>query len=134
MSEQVLFQAGSIQITTRIARFGDISYQITNVGSVAVYLQRKLNPIAVLLFFTAIASGYIGLSVYPTGSQQSGIALAIAATFLILAAALQMLWPKREFTFILKTSSNDVQKLVSLDGEHLDSIKGALEAAFDAYS
>jgi hypothetical protein len=26
---------------------------------------------------------------------------------------LQMLWPKREFTFVLKTSSNDVHKIVS---------------------
>jgi hypothetical protein len=34
-------------------------------------------------------------------------------------------------TFILKTSSNDVHKIVSPDGEHLEAMQRALEEAFD---
>jgi hypothetical protein len=43
-----------------------------------------------------------------------------------------MLWPKREFTFVLKTSSNDVHKIVSENGEHLDALESAIETAFIA--
>jgi len=41
-----------------------------------------------------------------------------------------MLWPKREFTFVLKTSSNDVHKIVSQNGEHPDALPTAIELAF----
>ena len=46
-----------------------------------------------------------------------------AATLIIDGIILQVLWPDKEFTFVLKTSSNDVHK-------DLDALQSAIETAF----
>jgi hypothetical protein len=55
MSEDILLKAGEVEFTMRICRFGLITCQVANIGSVAVYLQKKLNLIAVIMFALAIA-------------------------------------------------------------------------------
>jgi len=130
MSEDLLLKAGSIEIGTKVARFGSVSYQVANIGSVAVYSVRRINPIAAIVFLIGVAAGLFGFNLKPPQSQQAPIFLAVAATLIVIGVIIQMLWPKREFTFVLKTSSNDVQKIVSTDGERLDAIQRAVEAAF----
>jgi hypothetical protein len=130
MSEDLLLKAGTIEITTKIARFGNISYQTANIGSVAVYAVRKINPIAAIMVIGGLALGLFGANLKGQQADQAPIFFAIAATLVIAGFIVQSLWPKREFTFVLKTSSNDVQKIVSQDGEHLDAIQRAVEAAF----
>ena len=46
-----------------------------------------------------------------------------AATLIVDGIILQVLWPDKEFTFVLKTSSNDVHK-------DLDALQSAIETAF----
>jgi hypothetical protein len=55
---------------------------------------------------------------------------AVTAALVVGGILVQMFWPKKEFTFVLKTSSNDVHKIVSENGEYLDSLQGAIETAF----
>ncbi len=130
MSEDVLLKAGSVEITTKVARFGGISYQVSNIGSVAVYAVRKINPIAAVMFLAGLAAGVLGGNLKGPQTDQAPIFFAIAATLIIGSLVVQSLWPKREFTFVLKTSSNDIQKIVSQDGEHLNAIQSAIEEAF----
>jgi len=130
MSEDLLLKAGSIEIGTKVARFGGISYQVANIGSVAVYSVRRINPIAAIIFLIGVAAGLFGFNLKPPQSEQAPIFVAVAVTLVVVGIIIQMLWPKREFTFVLKTSSNDVQKIVSRDGESLYAIHRAVEGAF----
>lgn len=130
MAEQVILKATGVEITTKIARFGSISYQVANIGSVSVYTARKINPIAAIMVLGGIAVGVFGGNLKGQAADQVQVFFAVAATLVIGGIILQMLWPKKEFTFVLKTSSNDVHKIVSENGEHLDALQSAIEAAF----
>lgn len=130
MAEQLILKAGTAEITTKIARFGPISYQIANIGSVAVYLDKKLNLIAIALFFAALALGFWAFNLNAQRAEQTQVVAAIAITSAVVAFFIQSFWPKKVFTFVLKTSSNDVHKIVSENGEHLDSLHTAIETAF----
>ncbi|ABD87930.1 DUF6232 family protein [Rhodopseudomonas palustris] len=130
MSEQTLLKIGDIEITTKIARFGGISYQICNIGSIAIYTARKMNPIAVLMLVAAVVIGAFATSQANQQSDQTSMVVAIAAVLGIGAFIVQKFWPKHIFTLVLKTSSSDVQKIASEDREYLQSIQLAVEAAF----
>ena len=131
MTEQMIMKSPGVEITTKIARFGSISYQIVNIGSVSVYTARKINPIAAIMVLLGIAAGVFGFKL--RGQEADASFVLWAATALFVGGILvQMFWPKKEFTFVLKTSSNDVHKIVSENGEYLDSLQGAIEAAFVA--
>lgn len=131
MTEQMIMKSQGVEITTKIARFGSISYQIANIGSVSVYTARKINPIAAIMVLLGIAAGVFGFKLGGQGGDASFILL-VAAVLFIGGILVQMFWPKKEFTFVLKTSSNDVHKIVSENGEYLDSLQGAIETAFVA--
>jgi hypothetical protein len=131
VTEQMILKSPGVEITTKIAKFGTISYQVSNIGSVSVYTARKINPIAAIIVVLGIAVGIYGNNLKTQGMDAS-FAFWITAALVIGGILLQMFWPKKEFTFILKTSSNDVHKIVSENGEHLDSLQGAIEAAFVA--
>lgn len=130
MAEQVIMKATGVEITTKIARFGSISYQVANIGSVSVYTARKINLVAAILVLGGIAVGVFGGNLKGQAADQAQLFFAIAATLVIAGIILQMFWPKKEFTFVLKTSSNDVHKIVSENGEHLDALQSAIETAF----
>jgi hypothetical protein len=131
MTEQMIMKSPGVEITTKIAKFGTISYQVANIGSVSVYTARKINPIAAIMVLLGIAAGVYANNLRLQGADASFIFWVGAALFLG-GILLQMFWPKKEFTFVLKTSSNDVHKIVSDNGEYLDSLQGAIEAAFVA--
>jgi hypothetical protein len=130
MSEAILLSAGTIEITTKVARFDNVSYQIANIGSVAVYVTRQLNALAILLFLAAVLVGFATNNLAQQNSDQTYTALGITLALGVGAVVVQALWPRLTFTFILKTSSADTHKLVSKDGEHLKKLRAAVEEAF----
>jgi hypothetical protein len=131
MTEQMILQKPGVEITTKIAKFGSISYQVANIRSVSVYTARKINPIAAVMVVVGVAAGFYANNIKTQGGDPSFMFWVAAALF-ICGILVQMLWPKKEFTFVLKTSSNDVHRIVSQNGEYLDSLQGAIEAAFVA--
>ena len=50
-------KAPGVEITTKIAKFGSISYQVANIGSVSVYTARKINPVAAIMVLIGISAG-----------------------------------------------------------------------------
>lgn len=130
MQDQTILKRGSIEITTKIARFAGTTFQVSNVGSVATFVDRKFNIIAIALFVVSIVAGFVFFDMNSKQYGNSQVPLAITATCLIGGILLQMFWPRRLFTFVLKTSSNDVHRIVSEDGEFLEAIHGAIETAF----
>src|SRR6202034_3849861 len=102
MSEQMIMKSPGVEITTKIAKFGSISYQVANIGSVSVYTARKINPIAAVLVIVGIAAGFYANNLKGQG-QDASLLFWIAAALVFGGILLQMFWPKKEFTFVLKT-------------------------------
>jgi hypothetical protein len=130
MSETVLLKAATVEITTKVARFGNTSFQVANIGSVSLNVDRQINPFAIFCFLAGAAIAAFGFAEKVERPEYVGYALAIGATVAVFGFIIQLMWPRQVFTFLLKTSSNDVQKLVSTDGDHLDAIRTAVENAF----
>jgi hypothetical protein len=122
-------KSADIEITTKIARFGTTTFQMSNIGSVSVYTAVKINLIAAALFVLGLVAGVYEYNLQEHGADPSFV-FWITAAFIVAAVLLQMFWPRKEFTFVLKTSSNDVHKIVSDNGEFLDGLQGAIETAF----
>jgi hypothetical protein len=130
MSEEALYNAKGVEITTKVARFGGVTYQAANIGSVAVYVAKKFNPIAIALFILTLGLGWWTFELSKQYSDSVSMVFAISLACGVAAIAVQLIWPKLVSTFVLKTSSNDVEKLESTDLEHIEAIRHAVEEAF----
>ena len=134
MPLELLFELDDVRITPHVAQFGGTSYQIASIGSVRVVRLRKRNPVAVIAFFLGL--GLVAAAAAASRSQElaeryfpmaaSGVGI-VAAAFL-----LQLLWPRRAFRLILKTSNGDVEALTSRKKKFVFDVKQALEQAFIA--
>jgi hypothetical protein len=70
-------------------KFGSISYQVANIGSVSVYTARKINPIAAVLVIVGIAAGFYANSLKGQG-QDASLLFWIAAALVFGGILLQM--------------------------------------------
>jgi hypothetical protein len=117
---------GDIRITRSIAQFNNTSYQIASIESVRVASKSKAHPISIMVF-------WLGLGLLGAGAlgQVRDVALTGGA-FMVGAGLLRIVWPKREFVLILKTSSGDVPAFRSRKEALMVKVKEALEQAFIA--
>jgi hypothetical protein len=134
MPQELLFQLDDVRVTPHIAQFGGTSYQIANIGSVRVVPLKKRNPVAVVVFFLGL--GLLAVAILgPYGNDlaeaKSGVAIA-GLGILLAACLLQLVWPRRVFMLILKTSSGDVEALTSRKKRFVFDVKQAVEQAFIA--
>jgi uncharacterized membrane protein len=133
MSARVLFSSDYVAVTPSVARFGATSYQIANIGSIAIRIRNRMNGLAVVLILLGLAMFGLGgfLIVQHAESAPYGPYLIVAgAVLFIFGLVLQSKRPAREYTLMLKTSSNDLEVLVSLDHDHIMKVKAAIEEAF----
>jgi hypothetical protein len=135
MPLELLFELDDVRITPHVAQFRGTSYQIASIGSVRVVRLRRRNPVAVIAFFLGLGlvaaaaaaasrSQELAERYFPMAASGVGI---VAAAFL-----LQLLWPRRAFMLILKTSSGNVEALTSRKKKFVFDVKQALEQAFIA--
>lgn len=118
MDNAVLFSSGAVEISRSIARFGDTSYPIANIGSVSV-AQTGKSPLKTFGAFLVL----IGLLLY----FSKGLPLAVV----IGGIGLAIIWyASQEVTVVLKTSSGDVQALRTRDKSLASQVKSAIEQAF----
>ncbi|MGR9415885.1 DUF6232 family protein [Rhizobium leguminosarum] len=115
-----ILSAGDIVITRSIAKFGEASYQIANIGSVSLETKLGDTPMHSLLGFLCVISLLGCLFSVPLGI--AGFGLAFGAMF--------FLENPKVMTVTLKTSSGDIQALTTPDSELAQRIKIALEEAF----
>jgi hypothetical protein len=134
MTQELLFELGDVRITPHLAQFGGTSYPIANIGSVRVVQHRRRNPLAVVLFLVGLA--LVAAAVAGGGWRQLlDIKLSATAVGLGLMAAailLQLFWPRRIFTVMLKTPSGDIAAFSSRKKQLVFNIKQAVEQAFIA--
>ena len=117
MSES-LYSSGDILVTRTIAKFGETTYTIANIGSVAV--KKKLGPLAVWVLFLGMV-----LAMYLSVTAGWFAALVVLVGVGLLSTRL----PKTQ-TLTLKTSSGDVTALESTDAALVRNVKSAIENAF----
>ena len=132
MPQELLFELNDVRITPHVASFGGTSYQISSIESVHVVQRKKRNPVVVVVFFlglgvlaTAIAASRT------TGSAEDYFFVAVVGVSAMVAALLFLLiWPRRLYGLVLRTSSGDVDALTSRNQQFVSKVKQALEQAF----
>jgi Family of unknown function (DUF6232) len=128
MAENVLYHSGAVVVTPTIARFGDTSYQIANIGSVSVSVRRRARPSAVVLMLLGCALVWLGLN---QNSQDLVVGIVAAgAARLVAGIVWQAKWPVLEYRLLFKTSSGDVQAITSREHQFVADTKEAIEKAF----
>jgi hypothetical protein len=132
MPQELLFELSGARVTPHVATFGGTSYQIANIGSVRIVRRRKYNPFAIILFL-------LGLGILATAIVKSGMMglaeeyFSIAATGVAIMAAsllLQLIWPRRLYVLVLRTSGGDVKALTSRNKEFVSNVQKAIEQPF----
>jgi hypothetical protein len=134
MSQELLFELDDVRITPYVAQFGGTSYQIASIGSVRVVRLKKRNPVAVIVFLLGIGL-FVAAIVRSRGEElaEANFPVAVTAVGVMFAAfLLQLVWPRRVFKLILKTTGGDVEALTSSRGKFVLDAKQAVEAAFIA--
>jgi len=131
MPQELLFELNGARVTPHIATFGGTSYQIATIGSVHVVRRKKYNPLAIIIFLLGV--GILAAAIVK--SRMTGLAeeyFSMAATGLAVMVAaflLQLIWPGRVCVLVLRTSSGDVDAVISRNKEFVSNQK-AIEQAF----
>jgi len=117
MSE-VLFRSSDITITRSVAKFGNATYPIANIGSVVI--EAEAGFFGTIMVLAAFVLGGI--------TWASSSFLAGLVVFGVLVIIAQFMPKKRKLT--LKTSSGDVTALTSGNTKLVEDVRSAIESAF----
>jgi hypothetical protein len=132
MPQELLFELNGVRVTPHIATVGGTSYQIANIGSVHVVRRKKHNPVAVVVLLLGL--GILGTAIVKSGMTglEEGYFLMAATGVAVMVAALllQLVWPRRVYVLILRTSGGDVDALMSRKKEFVGNVQKAVEQAF----
>jgi Family of unknown function (DUF6232) len=132
MPQELLFELNGARVTPYIATFGGTSYQIANIGSVHVVRRRKYNPFAIIIFLPGL--GILVAAIVKsrvTGLAEEYFSMAATAVVLMVASVpLQLIWPRRVYVLVLRTSSGDVDAIMSRNKEFISNVQKAVEQAF----
>ena len=130
MPETLLFELDGVRVTSAIVKVGATSYQVANIGGVRVAQFRRCNRGSILTFF--LGAGLFAASVIRDGTlpQIEFSFTELGTATIILAFALQVIWPRRTFGLMLKIYSNEVRVLTSLKAKFVSDVKQAIDGAF----
>jgi len=132
MTQQLLFELNGARVTPHIATFGGTSYQIANIGSVHVVRRKKYNPLAVVIFVLGL--GILAAAILKslmTGIVEEYSSMAATGVAVMVASVLiQLIWPRRVYVLVLRTSGGDVDAIMSRNKEFVSNVQKAVEQAF----
>ena len=132
MPQQLLFELGGARVTPHIATFGGTSYQIPTIASVRVARRKRYNPFAVIIFL--IGLGILAAAVIRsrvTGIAEAYFSMAVIGLAVMVAAVLlQLIWPRRIYILVLRTSSGEIDAILSGNEEFISNLQKAVEQAF----
>ena len=119
MTQDLVFEKDDVRITRHVALFGQTSYQIASIGSVRIGRTTKANRLA-------IAAAVAGCAVLILAflEQRQDVAIA-GGVILLVAALLQLAWPRRQYILILNTPGGDVDAFISPQARPGDTGQGS---------
>jgi Family of unknown function (DUF6232) len=132
MPQELLFELNGVRVTPHIATFGDTSYQISNVGSVRVTQRKKYNPLAVIIFLLGLgilAAAIVKSDMTELVEEYSSMA-ATGVAIMVASVLLQLIWPRWVYVLVLRTSSGEVDAVMSRNKEFVFNVQKAVEQAF----
>jgi hypothetical protein len=132
MPQELLFELNGARVTPHIATFGDTSYQIANIASVHVARRKKYNPLAVVIFLLGLgilAAAIVKSHVTELVEEYSSMA-ATGVAVMVASVLLQLIWPRRVYVLVLRTSSGEVDAVMSRNKEFVFNVQKAVEQAF----
>ncbi len=121
-----ILSAGDIVITRTSAKIGETTYQIANIGS--VFLKREALFDRTTQFACSIVF-FIAFIVFLIDGSEL-LTITAVLLFLVSITVLYFNPSMEKMTVTFKTSSGDIEALVTHDAELALRIKGAIEAAF----
>jgi uncharacterized membrane protein len=131
MAEHTIFHSGDVFITPKLATFGFVTFQVSNITSVSLHEARKVSPVAIALGLIGAAAVVVAVGLYDRfGLDRVYIPGLVGLAALVLALMWQSVWPKMEYSFSLRLASGDHHTIVSNDRERSEQIRQALEQAF----
>jgi hypothetical protein len=132
MPQELLFELNGARVTPHVATFGGTSYQISNIGSVRVMQRKKYNPLAVII--SLVGLGILAAAIIKsrmTGLAEESFSMAATGIAVVIGSfLLQLIWPLRAYVLVLRTSSGDVDAIVSRNKEFVSNLQKAVEQAF----
>jgi Family of unknown function (DUF6232) len=132
MAQELLFELNDVRITPHIASIGSASYQISSIASVHVVRRKRRNPVVIVVFILGL--GVLATAMVAsrtTGSPDDYFSMAvIGVSAMVGALLLRFAWPRRLYVLVLRTSSGDVDALVSHNQQFVSDVRQALEQAF----
>jgi Family of unknown function (DUF6232) len=132
MAQELLFELNDVRITPHIASIVGTSYQISSIASVHVVQRKRRNPVVIVAFILGL--GVLATAMVAsrtTGSPDDYFSMAvIGVSAMVGAFLLRFAWPRRLNVLVLRTSSGDVDALVSHDQQFVSDVRQALEEAF----
>ena len=132
MPQELLFELNGARVTPHIATFGGTSYQIANIASVHVARRKKYNPLAVIIFLLGL--GILAAAIvksHMTGLVEEYSSMAATGVAVMVASVLlQLIWPRRVYVLVLRTSSGEVDAVMSRNKEFVFNVQKAVEQAF----
>jgi len=135
MPQELLFELNGARVTPHIATFGGTSYQIANIGSVHVVRRKKYNPLAVVIFVLGLGILAAAILKSPmTGIVEEYSSMAATGVAVMVASVLiQLIWPRRVYVLVLRTSGGDVDAIMSRNKEFVSNVQKAVEQACVRY-
>ena len=94
--------------------------------------RRKYNPFAIIIFLLGL--GILAATIVK--SRVTGLAeeyfsmAATAVAFMVASVLLQLIWPRRVYVLVLRTSSGDVDAVTSRNKKFVSNVQKAVEQAF----
>jgi hypothetical protein len=132
MPQELLFELNDVRITPHVASIGGASYQISSIGSVHVVRRNRRNPVVIVVFLLGL--GVLATAMVAsrtTGSPDDYFSMAvIGVSAMVGAFLLHFVSPRRLHVLVLRTSSGDVDALISHNQRFVSDVRQALEQAF----
>ena len=118
----------SKKLSSRIPR----RIQLANIASVRVARRKRYNPFAVVILL--IGLGILAAAVIRsrfTGVAEVYFSMAVIGLAVMVAAVLlQLIWPRRIYILVLRTSSGEIDAILSGNEEFISNLQKAVEQAF----
>ena len=131
MAEHTIFHSEDVFITPKLATFGYVTFQVSNITSISLHEARKMSSVSIVLGLIGAAAIVVAVGLYDRfGLDRVYVPGLVGVATLVLALIWQSVWPKKEYSFSLRLASGDHHTIVLNDRERSEQIRQAIEQAF----
>jgi uncharacterized protein DUF6232 len=129
MDAHLLYESDDANVSRKIVRLGETSYQVANICSVGISETRRLHVITILLAIASVVAFVYAYLQYGRDEQMMLWAAGGGVAGLLAALIWQNFLPKREYQLVLTTAAGEAPAFTT-PGKDVFKLKSAVEDAF----